>query len=132
MFHGVEYKPADELPDEEYPFILTTGRILEHFHTGTMTRRSGVLDELVPECKVEINPSDAERLDIKEDDFVKVASRRGEIIVKVDVTEKSNENMVFIPFHFAEAAANTLTNSALDPESKIPELKICAVQLKKI
>jgi len=130
-FHGVEYKPADELPDQEYPYLLTTGRVLEHFHTGTMTRRSKVLDELVPECPIEINPVDAASLGLQEGDIVEVSSRRGTIKGKTHITERSDLGSVFIPFHFVEAAANILTNPALDPDSKIPELKVCAVRLSK-
>ena len=130
-FHEVEYRPADELPDQEYPYLLTTGRMLEHFHTGTMTRRSKVLDELVPECPIEINPVDASSLGISEGDIVEVSSRRGTIEGKAHVTERSDLGTVFISFHFAETAANILTNPALDPDSKIPELKVCAVRLGK-
>ena len=131
-FHGVTYKPPDELPDKQYPLILTTGRMLEHFHTGTMTRRSEVLVELVPECPIEINPIDAATLALDNGDLVEVSSRRGKIKGKVQITEKSDVGMIFIPFHFAETAVNILTNPVLDPESKIPEFKICAVNLKKI
>jgi formate dehydrogenase alpha subunit len=131
-FHGVEYKPAEELPDQEYPYQLTTGRVLEHFHTGTMTRRSKVLNELVPECPIEINPLDASSLNISEGDLIEVSSRRGTIKGKAHLTERSALGSVFIPFHFAETAANILTNPALDPDSKIPELKVCAVRLRKL
>lgn len=130
-FHGVEFTPADELPDEDYPYLLTTGRVLQHFHTGTMTRRSKVLDTLVPECPIEINPADAASLGLADGDLVEVSSRRGTITGKTSVTDRSDLWTVFIPFHFAEAAANVLTNPALDPDSKIPELKVCAVRLRK-
>ncbi len=130
-FHGVEYRPAEELPDEEYPYVLTTGRVLEHFHTGTMTRRSRVLDELVPVCPIEINPIDAGSLGLAEGDLVEVSSRRGAITGKAHITDRSDLGSVFIPFHFVETAANMLTNPALDPDSKIPEFKVCAVQLRK-
>ncbi|RLI01347.1 formate dehydrogenase subunit alpha [Candidatus Bathyarchaeota archaeon] len=130
-FHGVEYKPAEELPDEDFPYMLTTGRLLQHFHTGTMTRRSKVLDTLVPECPIEINPADADSLGLADGDLVEVSSRRGTITGKTSVTDRSDLGTVFIPFHFAEAAANVLTNPALDPDSKIPELKVCAVRLRK-
>ena len=130
-FHAVEYIPPDELPDDDYPLMLTTGRMLEHFHTGTMTRRAEVLDAMVPECLVEINPEDARELSLGSGDMVKVESRRGEIEARVKVTDRSPAGSVFVPFHFAEAAANNLTNPALDPVSKIPELKVCAVRLEK-
>lgn len=131
MFHAVEYRPPAEEPDEEYPLMLTTGRVLEHFHTGTMTRRSEVLDALRRECLVEMNPGDASRLGVEDGDTVRVESRRGRIEARVKVTEKSAPGSVFIPFHFAEAAANRLTNAALDPYAKIPEYKVCAVAVEK-
>jgi formate dehydrogenase alpha subunit len=131
-FHAVEYREPAENPDDEYPLIMTTGRILEHFHTGTMTRKSMVLNVLVPGCLVEMNPVDACRLGLQDGDKVKVRSRRGGIMAELKITDKSRPGSVFIPFHFAEAAANTLTNPALDPLSKIPELKVCAVSVTKI
>ncbi len=131
-FHAVDYRPPAETPDDEYPFLMTTGRLLQHFHSGTMTRRSEVLDILIPECLVEINPEDASRLKVIDGDRVKMVSRRGEIHSKIAVTERISEGAVFVPFHFAEAAANILTNPALDPQSKIPELKVCAVRLEKV
>lgn len=130
-FHAVDYRPPAETPNEEYPLLLTTGRQLQHFHSGTMTRRSGVLDTLVPNCLVEINPVDASRLGLQDGDRVRVVSRRGYITSKAKVTERSPEGSIFVPFHFSEAAANELTNAALDPLSKIPELKVCAVRLEK-
>ena len=130
-FHVVEHQPPDELTDDEYPLILTTGRILQHFHTGTMTRRSQVLDALVPRCPIEVNPEDAQELGVTDGSPVRVKSRRGEVEGRVVVTPRSPRGVVFIPFHFAETAANRLTNPALDPISKIPELKVCAVRLEK-
>ncbi len=130
-FTPLEYKPPAELPDEEYPLILTTGRSLYHFHTGTMTRKVTGLNIIEPEGTVEINPVDASSLKIAEGDRVKVVSRRGEVIAKAKVTEQSPPNVVFMAFHFAESAANILTNPALDPVSKIPEFKVCAVRMEK-
>jgi len=130
-FSAVEFKEAAELPDEEYPFIFTTGRVLYHFHTGTITRRSKGLSEVYPEALVEINPQDAEALGVREGEFVEVTSRRGKIKAKAQVTEKSGKGVVFMSFHFHEAAANLLTNAALDPVAKIPEYKVCAVKIKK-
>ncbi len=127
-FHALDYVPVREEPSDEYPFILTTGRVLEHWHGGSMTRNS-VLDEAYPEARVEMNPADAEIHGIRNGDPVKVQSRRGEVILRVTVTEKTSVGVVFIPFHFAEAAANLLTNDALDPQAKIPEFKACAVQI---
>ena len=96
-----------------------------------MTRRSHTLDATIPEGYVELNPKDAERLGVKEGDYVKVMSRRGKIRTKVQMTDKVEVGSVFIPFHFAEAAANVLTNPVLDPIAKIPELKVCAVAVEK-
>ncbi|MFW6149787.1 MAG: formate dehydrogenase subunit alpha, partial [Atribacterota bacterium] len=131
-FFAVEFKEAAELPDEEYPLILTTGRVLYHFHTGTVTRRSKGLREIYPEALVEISPKDAQELNIEDGEKIEVASRRGKIQAKTKVTEKSDQGVVFMSFHFHEAAANLLTNAALDPVAKIPEYKICAVKVKKI
>lgn len=127
-FHGLEFKPSAEIPDAEYPFILTTGRVLEHWHGGTMTRHSW-LDDLYPEALIEINPLDAQRLDIESGNPVRVSSRRGTIVLHCKVTEKTTPGVVFIPFHFAEAAANILTNNVIDPLAKIPEYKVCAVRI---
>jgi len=130
-FSAVEFKEAAELPDEEYPFLFTTGRVLYHFHTGTVTRKSKGLNEIYPEALVEINPQDAEKLKIGNGEFVQVISRRGKIKAKAQITEKSGKGVVFMSFHFHEAAANLLTNAALDPVAKIPEYKVCAVKIKK-
>jgi predicted molibdopterin-dependent oxidoreductase YjgC len=127
-FHPLEYQPSAEMPDEEYPFILTTGRVLEHWHGGTMTRHSW-LDDLYPEAMVEINPGDAARMGLKFGDPVRVTSRRGTIVLRARVTLKAISGVVFIPFHFAEAAANLLTIDVVDPQAKIPEYKACAVRL---
>jgi predicted molibdopterin-dependent oxidoreductase YjgC len=125
----VHPQPPAETPDADYPLTLGTGRVLEHYHTGTMTRRSEGLNRIVPECFVEMNPDDAARLGVVQGQRVRVASRRGEIAVRVEVTGRVAEGHVFIPFHFAEAAANVLTNPALDPQARIPEFKACAVRV---
>ena len=127
-FHTLEYVPSVEMPDEEYPFILTTGRVLEHWHGGTLTRHSK-LDELYPEARVEINPADAARLKIEDGEAARVSSRRGTIVLRAWVTQRTTMGVVFIPMHFAEAAANLLTIDALDPLAKIPEYKACAVRI---
>ncbi|MBI5840487.1 MAG: formate dehydrogenase subunit alpha [Chloroflexi bacterium] len=127
-FHVLDYVPVREEPDDEYPFILTTGRLLEHWHGGTMTRNSA-LNEIYPEARVEIHPADAEIHGIRNGDPVKVQSRRGEVVMRATVTEKTTVGVIFVPWHFAEAAANLLTNDALDPQAKIPEFKACAVQV---
>ena len=131
-FHPVEYRDPDEYPDEEYPLILTTGRVLYHFHSRTMTGRVKGLQELSPEAYVEVNPVDAERYGIENGAKVRVSSRRGSIEVVAWVTARVPPGTVFIPFHFGEAAANVLTNPALDPISKIPEYKVCAVKLEPV
>jgi predicted molibdopterin-dependent oxidoreductase YjgC len=125
------YTPGAEEPDEEYPYILSTGRVLYHWHGGTMTRRSK-LDDIYPEPTVEIHPDDAMTLGIQSGDWVKVRSRRGEIKVLTIVSERSPKGLVFIPFHFAEAAANELTLDARDPTAKIPDYKFCAVAVEVI
>jgi formate dehydrogenase alpha subunit len=127
-FHPLEFIPPVEETDDEYPFILTTGRVLEHWHGGTMTRHSQ-LDALYPEALVEINPVDASMLGIIDGQSVRVTSRRGSVVLRTAVTEKTTAGVVFIPFHFHEAAANLLTIDALDPQAKIPEFKACAVQI---
>jgi predicted molibdopterin-dependent oxidoreductase YjgC len=128
----VEYTPPAEETDPEYPLIMTTGRLLDHFHTGTMTRNSRILDENVPEGFIELNPNDAQNYDIQNDEVVSVSSRRGSIRIKAKVTGKTKPNVVFLPFHFFEAAANVLTIDALDPVCKIPEYKVCSCKIEKI
>lgn len=122
----------DELPDEEYSFALSTGRVYWHWHTGTMTRRTSTLDREVPAAYIEMNPQDAERLKVENGEQVRVSSRRGVIEIAIKITEKVKDGSVFIPFHFREAAANVLTNPAVDPVAKIPEYKICAVKIEKL
>jgi len=130
-FVPVEFTPAKELPDAEYPFVLNTGRVLQHWHTGTMTRRAKALDEICPEPYVDVHPVDLEELGIQDGERVRVTSRRGAISLKARASTRVSRGNVFIPFHFKEAAANILTNDALDPYGKIPEFKFCAVSLKK-
>ena len=131
-FSAIEFKEPAEAPDEEYPLTLTTGRIMFHYHTGSMTRRSEKLDQEVPEGYVEISPEDADRLGLGKSEPVRVISRRGEIQTKAWITRRVPPGTVFIPFHFAEAAANVLTNPALDPIAKIPEYKVAAVRIEKV
>ena len=131
-FHAVEYTPSAELPDDEYPFVLSTGRILEHFHTGSMSRRSDALNAYVDEPYAEIHPADLERIGVADGEKVRVVTRRGEIATKAVANGRVGEGSVFIPFHFAEAAANRLTNDALDPKAKIPELKVAACRLERV
>ncbi len=131
MLHAIEYIPPAEQIDDEYPMYLTTGRLIYQYHTGTMTMKSEGLNERAPGTYVEISPQDAAKLELLDGQKVKVASRRGEIEVDVKVSDKAVSGTVFLPFHFAAAAANRLTNAALDPVSKIPEYKVCAVKLSK-
>lgn len=130
-FTPVVHIPPDEQPDEEYPFVLSTGRRLFHYHTGTMTRRTG--SELVaPEELLELNPQDAGKLGIVDGETINVTSRRGKIEAKVKLTAIVPEGLIFGTFHFWEAAINKLTNPARDPKAKIPELKVCAVKVEKL
>jgi len=129
-FHAVEFIPPQELPDRRFPLLLSTGRILQHFHTGTMSRRSDVLDQLVSVGAIEIHPDDAARLGIADSQRVRVASRRGQIEIAAKVTERVMPGTVFLAFHFSEAPANRLTIAALDPVAKIPEFKACAVRIE--
>ncbi len=132
IFTPIEWKPPAEVPDAEYPFVLTTGRVLWHWHTGSMTRRSATLDAEVPTGWIEINPEDAKALGIKDKEKVRAVTRRGSVEVPAKVTKDIMKGIMFMPFHFAECAANILTNNALDPIAKIPEFKACAVKVEKI
>ena len=132
VFHAIDYRPPAEVPDDAYPLFLTTGRLLYHYHTGTMTMKTPGLNERAPACFVEISPEDAAGYGVGEGDMLRVRSRRGEIEAAAKVSETAVKGTVFIPFHYAAAAANRLTNAALDPIAKIPELKVCAVAIEKV
>jgi formate dehydrogenase major subunit len=125
-----EWLPAKELPDEEYPFVLNTGRLLEHWHTGSMTRRSYALDTIAPRAEVYLHPDDAAGLGLADGATARVSSRRGSIELAVRVSHREARGNCFIPFHFREAAANLLTIDAVDPVAKIPEFKFCAVRVE--
>jgi formate dehydrogenase major subunit len=129
-FVPAAHEGCHERPDEEYPFVLITGRMLEHWHTGVMTRRSRALHSLEPEAFVEVHPEDCIKLGVDDGDYVRVASRRGAIHTKVRKGQATQPGSVFIPFHFREAAANVLTTDKLDPHGKIPEFKFCAVKVE--
>ncbi len=131
-FFAVPFKEPAELPDQDYPFTLTTGRIMFHYHTGTMTRRSKKLDSEARQAYLELHPDDAQKIGLNGSRRVRVSSRRGQIELNVRVTERIKPGVVFIPFHFAEAAANVLTNLAIDPIAKIPEFKVCAVRVEAL
>jgi predicted molibdopterin-dependent oxidoreductase YjgC len=131
-FTPVVWKGPQEMPDTDYPLYLSTGRVLAQYHTGTMTRRSQILEDVDHGPYVEISPEDAGELGISDGEKVRAVTRRGSITLPAQITERVSKGMVFIPFHYREAAANLLTNDALDPVSKIPEAKVCAVRLEKI
>ena len=121
---------ADELPDDEFEYILITGRQLEHWHTGAMTRRSVTLDKIEPEAVVSMNSHDMDYLKLQPGNKVKVRTRRGSIKLSVRQDRELPKGMIFIPFCFSEAAANKLTNPQLDPYGKIPEFKYCAAKVE--
>jgi formate dehydrogenase major subunit/formate dehydrogenase alpha subunit len=130
-FHAIDYLPPAEMVDADYPLYLTTGRLLYQYHTGTMTMKTGGLNEIAPECFAEIAAEDARALGLEDGSTVRVSSRRGSISAQVKISPKAVRGTVFLPFHYAAAAANRLTNAALDPVCGIPEFKVCAVKLAK-
>jgi formate dehydrogenase major subunit len=132
LFVPVEYVAPEELPDDEYPFVMNTGRQMYHWHTGTMSRRSTGLDSREPTPVVEINPLDAIEMGLTDGDTVRVTSRRGSMLIGARISERQARGQIFIPFHFREAAANLLTNPRLDPYAKIAEFKISAVQVTPV
>jgi formate dehydrogenase major subunit len=125
-----EWLPAKELPNDEYPFVLNTGRLLQHWHTGTMTRRSFALDAISPKPEVYLNPDDAAELGLADGEMARVTSRRGTIVLSTRFSHREARGNCFIPFHFREAAANLLTIDEIDPVGKIPEFKFCAVRIE--
>jgi len=127
----VEYLPPAEMPDAEYPFFLNTGRQMYHWHTGTMTRRSTALDSRESGPTIELHPADAAAVGVEDGDEVFVTSRRAQICIAVRVSERVARHQVFLPMHYREAAANLLTNPALDPVAHIPEYKVCAVRIER-
>ena len=129
-FTAAEVTPPAELPDAEYPFVLTTGRQLEHWHTGSMTRRASVLDALEPEATCSLHPATLRRLGVPAGGAVRLTTRRGSVSLKARADRAVAEEMVFIPFAYVEAAANILTNPVLDPYGKIPEFKFAAVRVE--
>ena len=131
-FMALDWQPPFEQPDEEYPFVLTTGRVLYHWHGGTMSRHSEGLLGIYPKGKVELSHADAKRLGIASGDLVEVSSRRGQVVAEAEVTDKNEAGLIFMTFHFPDAAANLLTVRALDPVGKIPEYKVAAVKIRRI
>ena len=132
MFFAIEHRDPAEMPDAEYPLYLTTGRLLYQYHSGTMSRRAPGLVEKAPECRVEMAAADAASYGIADGQQVRIRTRRGKITAKAQISDKAIPGTIFLPFHYAEASANKLTNAALDPVSKIPEYKVCAVQIEKV
>ena len=132
QFNPIEHIPPAELPDKEYPMILSTGRVLYHWHGGQMTRRSKGLLEIYPEALIEVNDLDAEKMGLNGSKRVRVSSRRGSIEAEAMVTDRVPPGMVYANFHFPEASANELTIAALDPVAKIPEYKVCAVKVEAV
>ena len=128
-FSPISYREAIELPDKTYPFVLSTGRMLYHWHGGVLSRHSQGLAEIKSEAEVEINPNDAKKLKLSEGDLVELTSRRGNIITKVHVTDRSPEGVTFMTFHFKEAPVNQLTIDELDPLAKIPAFKVCSIRI---
>jgi formate dehydrogenase alpha subunit len=131
LFHDISFQPPAENVDDEYPFWFSTGRVFAHYHTGTMTRNSPTLDAEIEEGFIELSHHDAEKLGIKDGEMITVSSRRGSVDTKAMVTKRVDKGSVFMPFHFIESCANILTNPAHDPICKIPELKVCAVNIAK-
>ncbi len=132
LFITEDYTQPVELPDEEYPFILTTGREVAHYNFGSMTRKTAALEEICPEARAEINPVDAERMAVNDGDWLELTSRRGQVRVRARLTDNSQEGTVFVPYHFAEVPVNMLTLNALDRLSRSPQYKICAVKLNNL
>ncbi len=131
-FFGLEHRPPAEVADAEYPFTLMTGRLLFHYHTRTQTDRAKLLHHEVPAGFVQINSDDAMRMNIQNGEKIKLSSRRGEVETLAKVTDEVAPGVLMMTMHFGDAAANKLTNTALDPLSKMPELKHCAVKVEKI
>lgn len=132
LLYPAEFKPANELPDEEYPFILTTGRILYQYNAAAMTSRSAGLVEIAGEGFIEVNFKDAERLGIQNGEKIEVSSRRGKITATARVGRKVSQGETWMPFHFPDSPVNVLTNAALDDFARIPEYKVCAVNISRI
>ncbi len=131
-FQPIAYREATEVPDEDYPFVFNNGRILFHYHNGTMTRNAKWLNEIRPEAQLDINPADAARLKIEEGDMVEIVSRRGKVVMKARITELSTEGTVYSNFHYREAPINQLTIGDLDPISKTPGYKMTAVKIRPV
>jgi len=130
LFHAIRHQEPAEKPDDAFPMTLTTGRVLYQYHSRTMTGRAKGVNDLAPECEIEIHPDDAERFGLVDGQQARIASRRGRVEARVRLTECVDPGILFMPFHYAEAAANVLTNPVLDPVSHIPEYKVCAASIE--
>jgi assimilatory nitrate reductase catalytic subunit len=131
-FHPVQHQPSSETPDSDYPLYLTTGRLLAQYQSGTQTRRGPELEKLAPRAIARMHPTAARRYGVEEGDEVTLATRRGSARFTVNLTQLIREDTVFVPFHFGgEQSVNRLTNPALDPISRMPEFKICAVRVEQ-
>ena len=131
-FVTVPFKLPAEQTSDDYPYVLTTGRNLFQYHSGSMTRRVDTIEKHAGEAYVELNPTDGHKLGIQNGDMIRVQSRRGMVEIKARISQRVTEGVIFIPMHYREAAANIITNDALDPVVKIPELKVCAVRIELI
>ena len=132
LFHVIRHQEPVEKPDDQFPFTLTTGRVLYQYHSRTMTGRAEGVNDLAPECEIEIHPNDAEGCGLTDGQQARIASRRGQVEARVHLTERVERGILFMPFHYADAAANVLTNPALDPVSQIPEFKVCAASIEPV
>jgi formate dehydrogenase alpha subunit len=130
-FHAVTYKPPAETTSEDFPLVLTTGRVLEHFHTGTMSRRSRVLETLEPHGHIDMNEKDAEAVGVQAEEFLQVSSPRGEVVVQVRIDNTVPQGTAFMAFHWREAPANLLTSEAVDPTARIPEYKVSSIRIEQ-
>jgi len=131
IFHAIRFRPPAEVPDEEYPFVLSTGRSLYNYNTGNMTRKSAMIDQKQPENWVEINEQDGERLGVADGDMIRVSTRRGSVVVRAAVADRARPGALWMPFHFVETATNRLTNDAFDNVVRTAEYKACAAQLER-
>ncbi len=130
LFHAITFRPPAEMPDEEYPFVLSTGRTLYHYNIGNMTRKSAEISQKEDSNFVEIHPSDAERLGITPGGMARVTTRRGSVVVRVRVGDRVRPGALWMPFHFAETATNRLTNPAFDTVTRTAEYKCCAAKVE--
>ncbi len=130
LFIPEDYTPPKELPDEEYPLILTTIREIPQYNFGSMTRKTKSIEALSPECFAQVSPADAEKYGIKEKDWLRLSSRRGDVKLRATITERSQEGTIAVPYHWVEVPINNLTLNGLDPLSRSPQYKVCAIRVE--